>query len=183
MDATKNMIIADNNLHGDFTTCVQLFQDFINQRSANDKGKTLNILEVDTKNHDKDKKHRHQTGAKKGNSGVEFHYYKAKEYQTLTQDQREELRQWRKNRDNKDDKADQPPPPKKLKPNNQISELVTAAVTGAVQAMNISATSTGQPAAADASEQDNNDRQVTFQEGTNGNRNHTALTRQPGARN
>jgi len=181
LDATKNMIWADNNLRGDFTACVQLFQDFINQRSANGHGKSLNISEVDTKKKDKDKKRLRQTGAKKGNSGVEFRYYKAKEYQTLNQDQREELRQWRKNRDNKDDKADQPPPPKKIKPNNNIAEVVTAAVA-AVQAMNISATSTGQPAAADASEQGNSDRQVTFQEGTNGNRNHTALTRQPGAR-
>ncbi len=71
LDATKNMIWADNNLRGDFTACVQLFQDFINQRSASDKGKSLNISEVDTKKKDKDKKRLRQTGAKKGNSGVD----------------------------------------------------------------------------------------------------------------
>ena len=167
LDATKNSILASDTLRTNYDACVSLFLDFISQKSASEKKQPLNISDVDTKKPGKDGKRPRPKGAQKGNSGVEFRYYKTKEYNTLTPDQKEELRQWRKKRDGKKPDEDKQPAAKKAK-TSHVAEMVTAATTAAIQALNISATT--------STKEGEGDKGVTFAPGTVDNSNNPALS-------
>jgi hypothetical protein len=173
LDATKNSILASEQLRTSYDGCVALFLDFIAQKATSDKKLSLNISDVDSKKQGKEKGKRPRPKGQKGESGVEFRYYKTKEYNTLTPDQKEELRQWRKNRDGKKSDDDKQPLKKKQK-TSHVAEMVTAATTAAIQALNISATT--------STKDGEEEKGVTFAPGTVDNSTNPALSRQTGAR-
>ena len=65
LDATRNAILTDAALRTDFTRCVELFQEFLNQKAANDPKPSLNVSVVDAKKTDK-KRRNDGPGPKKG---------------------------------------------------------------------------------------------------------------------
>ena len=171
LDSTKNAILASPTLRSDFTACVNLFKDFIAQRKTTEQ-QSLNVSDVASqnkeKNKEKNKNKNNKTGrATKGRTGVEFRYYKQSEYKKLSNDQKEELREWRENRD----KA---PPTKKRRTDNKSVTDLSSAIGTMVAAMQ-SATVSNQ----------NEEGEVTEDAETEAtdNRTNRALTRQGGRRN
>ena len=165
LDSTKNAILASDTLRSDFTACVNLFKDFIAQRKTTDK-QSLNVSDVASQNKDKNKdkgKNDKKNGrANKGRTGVEFRYYKQSEYKNLSNDQKEELKQWRENRDNG-------PPKKKQRHDNLVRDM-TSAIVAAMSTSSVHDREEGEEVDADAETEVTN------------NRTNSALTRQGGRR-
>jgi hypothetical protein len=166
LDSCKNAILADDRLRSDFTACVGLFKDFINQRKTSEKQQPVNVAELSTTT--QDAKNDGKQNAKKpqrGNTGVEFRYYKQAEYKKLSNEQKEELKKWRETRD----QGTQQPKAKRRKQSggtfnmSQVAQVI-AAVSQASN--NNQSNEPGQIADSDAATQ------------ATDNRTHGALTRQ-----
>ena len=184
LDATKNTILASEELRANFEGCVQLFKDFIGQRGVN---KTLNVSEVSTGNgkrksedDDGDEKHVHfAKGQKKGKSGVQFRYYKRAEYAKLNEEQRAELHQWRKSQKPAGKDTTTVPVLKKPRTGGTGIDRQINALASNLEKLNtamVAAVGQGEEGEVDEADSTANDNN------NNTNRNNAALTRQPGAR-
>jgi hypothetical protein len=80
MDAVKTRILSDETLHSDFDACVNLYQDFLKQTSATIKEVTIATVQLEKKKGPKD------PGTP--DMSVEDRYYKRKEYNALSAQQK-----------------------------------------------------------------------------------------------
>ena len=92
LDSVKTNIMSNVALRSDFDGCVTLFKDFISQKNSSI-NPNINVSQVTT-SEGANKKVRFGN-AMKGKTGVEFRYYRTKEYNKLRKDQQDELREWR----------------------------------------------------------------------------------------
>ena len=174
LDSTKNTILATETLRTDFTACVALFKDFIASRKLSSKQQNFNVSDVSSQQK-KNGNGKPNARATRGQTGVEFRYYKQSEYKKLSNEQKEELKNWRDNRD-----SAQPPAKRRRGNNNNNSPFNTSALAqslvSAMQSANIGGTTT----AADSQE----DGEITNDAATQqtSNRSNRSLTRQSGSR-
>jgi hypothetical protein len=80
MDAVKTRILSDETLRSDFDACVNLYQDFLKQTSATIKEVTIATVQLEKKKGLKD--------PETPNMSVEDRYYKRKEYNALSAQQK-----------------------------------------------------------------------------------------------
>ena len=163
LDATKNAILTHPELRTDFTACVTLFTDFINQRKDAVRKET-NVSDVSTTDN-KNKNNKNKNGrATKGSTGVEFRYYKQSDYKKLSDKQKDELRLWRKERE------EGGRPAKKQKTSVELDRGSVDRLVAALEATTVAQDQGTSDADADAATE------------TTDNRTNPALTRQPGRR-
>ena len=159
LDATKNAILTNPELRTDFTACVTLFTDFINQRKDAVK-QDVNLSDVSTKDNKNNKKKNGR--AQKGETGVEFRYYKQSDYKKLSDKQKDELRLWRKDRDDGDGR------PSKKQKTSVVDRGTVDRLVAALEATTV------------AQDQGTNDDDADAATEQTDNRTNPALTRQTG---
>ncbi len=161
LDAVKTRIMSDAALRGNFSGCVTLYRDMIEQQQTQEK-KSLNISVTETE----DKK----DGGKKKKNGkgsisadqVEDRYYDSKEYAKLSDDAKLKLKRLRENRGSN--------PKKKKQKTNAYSKKDVRSVAALVAAVQQHSINDDDGAASDAETEPTD------------NRNNSALTRQTGSR-
>jgi hypothetical protein len=80
MDAVKSRILSDEKLRSDFDACVNLYQDFLKQSNATMREVTIAMVQMEKKKGTKDQLNPNMT--------VEDRYYKCKEYNALSAQQK-----------------------------------------------------------------------------------------------
>jgi len=97
LDSVKTRIMSEPTLSTDFDKCCGLYKDFIEQM-GNQSHKSLNVSELETTGTHRSKKGSNPKKRSGGGGGVEERYYSAKEYATLSSEDKLKLKQMREAR-------------------------------------------------------------------------------------